>query len=80
MVMHQNGHRCRLAQEDTPIFNNLMSDAGAVTTSFRSFVIRSSNGILRKDNIKKISLYHSAKLPKHQEKLDSDPEKDPDID
>lgn len=55
-----------------------MSDAVAVTSSFRLFVIRFSNGILRKDDIK-ISLYYSAKLPKHQENLDSDPENDPDI-
>lgn len=72
-MMYQNGHRYRLAQAVTPIFNNLMSDAGAVTSSFRLFVIRSSTGILRKDDIKKISLYSSAKLPKHQENLDSDP-------
>lgn len=79
MMIHQNGHRNRLAQPDTPIFNNLMSDAGAVTSSFRLFVIRISYGVLRNDDIKKISLHYSAKLPKHEENHDSDPEKDRDI-
>lgn len=70
IMMHQNGHRSRLVQADRPMFNDLMSDAGAMASSFRL----SSNGI----QTERVSLQCSTKAPKHQENIDSDPKKVPD--
>lgn len=72
-MMHQIGHRYKLVQAHTPIFNNLMSDAGELTSSFWFFVFRDPPIVLRKDGIRKNLLYFF-QITKTPKDLDSDPE------